>query len=196
MKTGLQITLLSATLLAAMAASAQTRYQFSFYGTAYQTNRAGVLVATHITDQTLLRSRAIQGGISNLSTVEMVYHINGNPLGDTVEIINKDGTYLTTEFGFYFGSDKALGRTAAGNPQSTTGQRRVDPIYTFDDSEYTYSNPDSVGAAFTYKRFVVNTKFVTNAIINGTMSWSVIPTGTNTSPILCEGTFTVGKPLF
>jgi hypothetical protein len=172
-----------------------TRYKFIFSGTAYQTNAEGTLVATRITDQTLLRSRTAQGNITNLNTVAIVYHINGDPLGDTVEIISTDGTYLTTEFGFYFGSDSALGRTAVGSV-TESGQRRVDPIYTFDDSTYTYSNSDSVGAAFTFKHFVPGAKGVTNAIIQGTMSWGVIPTGTNTSPILCIGTFTLGRPMF
>lgn len=176
-------------------AQAQTysMYKFVFSGTAYQTNSEGILVGTHITDQTLLRSRAAQGNITNLNTVAMVYHINGNALGDTVEIVSTNGDLLTTEFGFYFGSDSALGRTAVGNV--TAGERRVDPIYTFDDSTYTYSNSDSVGAAFTFKRFVERDG-ITNALIQGTMSWGVIPTGTNTGPILCIGTFTLGRPLF
>lgn len=183
-------------MLAGLSANGQTysEYKFIFYGTAYQTNAAGILVSTHITDQTLLKSRAAQGGITNLSQVAMVYHINGDPLGDTVEIVSTTGTRLTTEFGLYFGSDGALGRAAVGTV-ATSGQRRVDPIYTFDNSEYTYSNSDSVGAAFTYKRFVTGPKGITNAIINGTMSWSVIPTGTNTSPILCIGTFSLGQPM-
>jgi hypothetical protein len=28
------------------------------------------------------------------------------------------------------------------------------------------------------------------------MSWTVIPTGTNTSPILCIGSFSLGRPMF
>jgi len=184
-------------MLGSLLAKAQnyTEYRFIFYGTAYQTNSAGTLVATRITDQTLLKSRAIQGGIGDLSKVAIVYHVNGNSLGDTIDIISTDGTYLTTEFGLYFGDDRALGRTVVGSPQAG-GQRRVDPMYTFDNSEYTYSNSDSVGAAFTYKRFVPAGKGKTNAVINGTMSWSVIPTGTNTNPILCIGTFSIGKPMF
>ncbi len=184
-------------MLGTLFAGGQTysRYRFIFHGTAYQTNAAGHLVGTPITDQTLLKSRAAQGNITDLNTIAMVYHINGNSLGDTVEIVSTNGTYLTTEFGFYFGTDSALGRTAVGTP-STTGQRRVDPIYTFDNSEYTYANSDSVGAAFTYKRFLPGAKGVTNAIIDGTMSWGVIPTGTNTSPIVCIGTFNLGKPMF
>ena len=186
----------AAVLLGSFIAQAQTytEYKFVFSGTAYQTNSAGVMTATHITDQTLLQSRAAQGNIA-LSTMALVYHINGASLGDTVDIITTKGTYLTTEFGLYFGDDSALGRTVVGTI-NTTGQHRVDPIYTFDNSKYTYANSDSVGAAFTFKQFVKAKNGVTNAIINGTMSWSVIPTGTNTSPMLCIGTFSLGRPMF
>jgi hypothetical protein len=184
-------------MLGGILARGQTysEYQFVFYGTAYQTNAAGTMVATRITQETLLKSRAAQGNLTNLNSLAMVYHIDGNELGDTVEIVSTNGTYVTTEFGFYFGADSALGRTAVGTA-NTSGERRVDPIYTFDNSEYTYSNSDSVGAAFTYKRFMKGARGVTNAIIEGSMSWEVIPTGTNTSPVLCIGTFTLGRPMF
>ena len=183
-------------LLGPLNARAQTykEYKFLFSGTAYQTNAAGNIVATHITDQTLLEDRARQGNITNLNTVSLVYHINGNQLGDTVEVIqNATGQILTTEFGFYFGSDGALGRTAVTNLLQTQ-QRRVDYIYTFDDSTYTYENGDSVGAAFTYRAFVKEGK-ITNAVINGIMSWDVIPSGTTNKPIVCMGTFSLGRPV-
>lgn len=152
-------------------------------------------MGTHITEQTLLKDRAQQGGINDLSTISLVYHINGNPMGDTIEVIsNATGETLTTEFSFYFGSDGAYGRTAVTNLVQTQ-ERRVDYIYTLDDSTYTYANSDSVGAAFTYKSFVKEGKR-TNAVINGTMSWDVIPTGTNTKPRVCIGTFSLGKPMF
>ncbi|HEX3989148.1 MAG TPA: hypothetical protein VHZ30_06930, partial [Verrucomicrobiae bacterium] len=83
----------------ARAQSSYTEYRFVFSGTAYQTNAAGKMVATHITDQTLLKSRADQGNITNLNTVALVYHIGGDPLGDTVEVVTLNGTRLTTEFG-------------------------------------------------------------------------------------------------
>jgi len=188
----------AALLLGGFSARAQSyhEYKFVFSGTAYQTNAAGVIVATHITDQTLLRDRARLGNIDNLNTISLVYHIGGGPpYGDTVDIIsNSTGQTLTTEFGFYFGSDAALGRTAVTNLFQTQ-QRRVDYIYTFDNSTYTYNNSDSLGAAFTY-RSLVNTGKITNAIINGTMSWNVIPTGPNTSPMLCIGNFSLGRPMF
>jgi hypothetical protein len=134
----------------ARAQSSYIEYRFIFSGTAYQTNAAGKMVATHITDQTLLKSRADQGNITNLNTVAIVYHLGGDPLGDTVEIASLNGARPTSEFGFFFGSDGSLGRTAVGTFDAV-GQRRIDPLYTFFNSKYTYSNPDSVGSAFTYK---------------------------------------------
>jgi hypothetical protein len=184
-------------LLGGFNTRAQTyhEYKFIFSGTAYQTNSAGAIVASHITEQTLLKDRAQQGNISDLNTISLVYHINGNSMGDTIEVVsNATGQTLTTEFSFYFGSDSAYGRTAVTNLLQTQ-QRRVDYIYTFDNSTYTYSNGDSVGAAFTYKNFVKVGK-ITNAVINGTMSWDVTPTGTDTKPMVCIGTFSLGRPMF
>jgi hypothetical protein len=169
-------------------------YQFLFTGTAYQTNASGNLVGTPITDQTLLQSRAKQGNITNLSTVAIVYHIDGGaPMGDTVDIISTNGATLTTEFSFYYGSDAGLGRTAVTNAMQTQ-QRRLDYIYTFENSTYTFNNDDSIGLSMTTKSFT-NTNAITNAVISGTMSWGVAPQGTN-GPILCIGTFSLGQPLF
>jgi hypothetical protein len=177
--------------------SAQTyhEYKFIFSGTAYKTNAAGNIVATHITDQTLLADRARQGNITDLATISLVYHINGNELGDTIDIIsNATGQTLTTELALYFGSDGGLGRTAVTNLLQTQ-ERRVDYIYTFDNSTYTYANSDSVGAAFTYKNFVKQGK-ETNAVITGTMSWDAIPTEANAGSVVCIGTFSLGRPMF
>jgi hypothetical protein len=183
--------------IAAFKSSAQTNdeYLFVFSGTAYQTNAEGAIVATHITDQTLLADRAKAGNITKLNTISLVYHINGGPpYGDTVDVIsNATHQTLTTEFGFYFGSDASLGRTAVTNLLQTQ-QRRVDYIYTFDNGNYTYSNGDSVGAAFTSWNIEKQGR-ATNYVISGTMSWSVIPTGENTRPMVVVGTFSLGRPI-
>lgn len=179
-----------------MSASAQQyiEYQFVFRGTAYTTNETGNIVATPITDQTLLADRAAGGGITDLSTVAIVYHINGDPKGDTVEVVSTNGTSLAFEFGFWFGSDSSLGRSAltSGNSNEV---RRVDYLYTLENSTYTHSNPDSIGAAFTTKRFLTDTNGNTNPTIEGTMTWGVVPQGTN-GTIMCTGHFTLGKPMF
>jgi hypothetical protein len=185
--------------LSELSASAQFyEYQFIFHGTAYTTNAAGVIVATPITDQTLLADRAHAGGITDLSTVTIAYHINGDPKGDTVEILSTNGTKLAFEFGLWFGSDPSLGRSALTDGTQTE-VRRVDPIYTLENSTYTHSNPDSVGSAFVTKHFLTDTNGNTNSVIEGTISWGVVPQtlpqSTN-GTIMCIGNFTLGRPLF
>jgi hypothetical protein len=172
-------------------------YKFVFSGTVYQTNGSGNIVGTPITDQTLLQTQGQRLNITNLSTISIVYHIGGGPpYGDTVDIIsNATGQTLTTEFGFYFGSDTNLGRYAVTNAAQTE-QRRVDQIYTFSNTPYTYENPDSLGTAFTCKRFLSDTNGNTNTIVEGALCWDVTPTGTNAGPIICVGNFTLGQPMF
>jgi hypothetical protein len=197
-------------LLGAFSVRAQTYYEYKwiFNGTAYQTNGAGNIVGTPITDQTLLQTEAQLLNITNLGTVSLVYHLEGSyPLWDTVELIsNANCETLTTLFGLYYGSQYAGETNAAGQPTNTLGryavtnatqleQRRVDQVYTFNDTLYTYDNSGSLGASFTCKRFLVDTSGDTNMFIDGTLFWDVIPTGTNVAPILCAGHFTLGQPI-
>jgi hypothetical protein len=191
--------LVAVTLLGGFSVFGQSyyEYKFLFSGTAYQTNASGNIVGTPITDQTLLQSQAQRLNITDLSTVSLVYHINGGlPYGDTVDVIsNATGQTLTYEFGFYFGSDTALGRYAVTNATQTE-QRRVDQVYTFSNSPYTYQNSASLGAAYTCKRFLTDTNGNTNSFIEGTLFWDVTPTGVSPASILCVGTFTLGQPMF
>jgi hypothetical protein len=192
--------------LAAPNATAQqtsyTEYQWLFRGMEYETNAAGNVVGIPITDQTLLADRAGEGGITNLSTVAIVYHIGGGaPLGgtppwDTIDVINAtNGAVLTTEFGLYYGSDAQYGRTAVTNATQTE-ERRIDYLYSFDNTGYTVSGSDSIGAAFVTKRFLSDGAGNTNTIISGSFGWDTLPHGTNTAPIVCTGNFTLGNPLF
>jgi hypothetical protein len=177
-------------------------YKFLFNGAAYQTNGTGNIVTNVLTDQTLLQAQAQHLNITNLSTISLVYHLNGGlPYGDTVDVIsNSTGQTLSTLFGLYFGSDypgesASLGRYAVTNAPQTE-QRRVDQIYTFANTPYTYANSESLGASFTCKRFLVDTNGNTNMFIDGTLFWDVRPTGTNVASVLCAGSFTLGQPMF
>jgi len=175
-------------------AQSYSEYKFIFSGTSYQTNAVGKLVGTPITDQTLLQDRARIGNITDLSTVSIVYHINGNSLGDTVDVVsNSTGQVLVTELGLFYGSYGGLGRTAVTNAAQTE-VRRMDYIYTFNNSTYTFNNDDSVGCSITSESFATTNGF-TNAMIQGTMSWGVAPQKTN-GPILCIGSFSLGQGVF
>lgn len=182
-----------------LGASAQSyyEYKFVFRGNAYQTDASGNIAGTPITDQTLLQTQAQRLNITNLASISLVYHFNGGPpYGDTVDVIsNATGQTLTTEFGLYFGSDTNLGRYAVTNAAQTE-ERRVDQIYTFSNTPYTYENPDSLGTAFTCKRHLIDANGNTNSLAEGILAWDVTPTGTNTGPVVCVGNFTLGQPMF
>jgi len=197
-------------LLGAFSVQAQTYYEYKwiFNGTAYQTNGAGNIVGTPITDQTLLQTEAQRLNITNLGTVSLVYHLDGSyPLWDTVDLIsNATCETLSTLFGLYYGSQYAGETNADGQPANLLGryavtnatqleQRRVDQVYTFHDTLYTYQSSGSLGGSFTCKRFVVDSSGDTNLFVDGTLFWDVIPTGTNVAPILCAGHFTMGQPI-
>jgi len=183
-------------------------YKFIFSGTAYQTNASGEIVGRPITDQTLLQTEAQLLKLTNPSGLSLVYHLDGGyPNGHTVEVIsNATGQTLATEFGFFYGSQFPGETNAMGQPTNLLGryavtnasmseQRRVDQIYTFANSLYTYHNSGSLGGSFTCKRFLVDSSGDTNMLIDGTLFWDVIPTGTNLAPILCAGHFTLGQPI-
>jgi hypothetical protein len=172
-------------------------YKFVFTGIAYQTNGDGNIVGTPITDQTLLESQAQRLNITNLSTISLVYHFNGGPpYGDTVDVVsNANGEVLTTEFGFYFGSDTNLGRYTVTNATQTE-QRRVDQVYTFSNTPFNYQNGASLGGAFTHKHFLTDSSGNTNSMAEGTLFWDAISTRANQGPVICVGHFTLGQPMF
>jgi hypothetical protein len=198
--------MIAALALAAPHANAQqlnySEYQWVFSGMEYETNGSGNIVGIPITDQTLLADRAHEGGITDLSTVAIVYHIGGaapnggNPPWDTIDVINAtNGAVLTTEFGLYYGSDGQYDRTAVTNATQTE-ERRIDYLYTFNNTAFTIDASDSIGAAFITKRFLNDGSGNTNTIIEGSFAWDSLPHGTNVASIVCRGTFTLGKPLF
>jgi hypothetical protein len=189
---------LAALVLSRGGAHAQySMYKFVFNGMAYKTNAAGNVAPMPITDQTLLADRAARGGITDLSTVAIVYHINGDFRGDTIDIINvTNGAVLTRQFGLWFGSDNTYLRTAVTNAAQTE-IRRVDYVYTTDYSTYTSPPFDhSLGWAFTTKQFVKDSHGnITQTSIYGPIHWSVKPQGTN-STIFCTGTYSLGQAMF
>lgn len=181
--------------LSASNALAQYELRWTFRGTCYETNSSGNVIATPITEQTILQEFANQGGISNLATVAIVYHLHGNDLGDTIEVVNSsNGSTLTAPFGLFFGDDASLGRSAITN-STATEIRRLDYVYTLNASPHTSPNSHSMGAAFTTKRILTDTSGNPHYTFEGPMSWIVNPqNGVGTR--ICTGTYTTGDVLF
>lgn len=169
-------------------ASAQSYlFRMTFRGTCYQTNASGNIVATPITEASLLQQAAQAGGVDP-STLALVYHVQGSSFGDTIDVVNSSsGAVATTLYGLFFGDDsvQVLGRTALTNSVGNE-VRRVDYIYTSQNSH-------SMGASFTSKRFLTDTKGNVHTTIEGQMQWIVNPTGANGTQI-CTGTFTTTRP--
>ena len=187
-----------------------TSIKFIFSGTAYQTNASGDIVRTPITDQTLLQTEAQLLNLTNLSALSLVYHLDGGyPNGDTVEVIsNATAQTLATEFGFFYGSQLPGETNAMGEPANLLGrysvtnasmseQRRVDQIYNFANSLYTYHNSGSLGGSFYLQtisgRF--QRRHQSDSLTARFSEGRLIPTGTNLAPILCAGHFTLGQPI-
>jgi hypothetical protein len=185
------IALFAASQLSALAQS-PFLYHLTLQGTCYQTNGTGNFVPSPVTDKILLADAARAGGITP-DSIALVYHLQSSGLGDTIDVVNaKTGSTLANLFGLYFGSDATLGRSAATNATQTE-IRRVDYIYTQQNTTYTSFNTHSMGSAFTVKRFLTDTNGVTHATIEAQMCWIVNPSTTNGTKV-CTANFSTTTP--
>jgi len=167
-------------------------YHMTLRGTCYQTNASGNFVAVPLTEKTLVDDAAQKGGVSP-SSIALVYHLQSSGLGDTIDFVNANtGSTLANLFGLYFGDDATLGRTAATN-STQTEVRRLDYIYTQQNTTYTSYNSHSMGSAFTVKRFLTDTNGVTQTVIEAQMSWIANPSGTNGTKV-CTANISTSTP--
>ena|ERR1051326_5178093 len=163
-----------AAALSTCTAFSQTAYLFkiTLRGTCYQTNTTGIVVATPISDQSLLQDAATAGGV-DWHNLALVYHVQGSSFGDTIDVVDAStGAVDTTLYGLFFGDNSVqdLGRTALTNSPGTE-VRRLDYIYTSQNSH-------SMGACFTTKRFQTDAGGNVRATFEGQMQWVVNPVGT------------------
>jgi hypothetical protein len=181
-------------LMAGFTQQQPTVFKLAFKGTAYQRDDSGNIVGVPLTEQTLLAART--GG--NTQNLALAYILDGNERGDTIEIV--DTTTRARQgfmFGLWFGDDRTmqLGRTALTNA-ALTEIRRVDQVFTLDNSTYSSQNGHGVGTSFVVKRFVRDTAGNTQATIDVQIQWMVNPWGDNRWAKICHGTFVSTQPLF
>jgi hypothetical protein len=190
---------LAAAFLAVLAFSvfnlhAQYKYKFLFKGMCYQSDTNGNVVNIPFTDQTIINERAAAGGV-NPNTLALVYHVGGDSRGDTVEIVSaSNGSFILTEFGFWFGSDPSFNRTALTNTVGTD-TRRVDQLFTLSDSPHTCNAGHGMGTSYAAKKTIGVTNGIPYMNIEGTLQWIVNPVG-GASSKACYGTFTATQVLF
>jgi len=162
-------------------------YELKFRGTCYETNLAGVITATPMTETSLVARLAADASITDSSWMALVYHLNSSALGDTIDVINAtNGVTLNSYLGLYFGSDETLGRVALTNAEHTA-QKRIDYIYTSENSH-------SMGASMTSKSTVTNSTGSTVLSVQGQIQWVVYPRSGHSLRIY-TGNFNTGKPL-
>lgn len=169
-------------------------YRLAFKGTAYQRDGSGNIVGVPLTEQTLLAARAG----ANTQDLAVAYILDSDERGDTIEIVNTStGAKQGQLFALFFGDDRTmqLGRTALTNAAQTE-IRRVDQVFTMDNSTYSSQNGHGVGTSFVVKRFVRDTAGNTRATIDVQIQWMVNPWGTNRFAKICHGTFISTEPLF
>ena len=177
-------------LLAVPAARAQTTtptlYQMALSGTVWTTNSTGHILPYYINNRTLLKQVADADGITDFSSWALAYHVGGNALGDTIDIINRtDGTVFTTLYGLYFG--ESFGRMSL---LSASGKqlKRIEYIYTDQNSH-------SLGSAFLTDYYFFDASGNTNNIvILGQMQWLVVPDSTHSSMQVYTASFTTTGP--
>lgn len=164
----------------------QSKLQMTLSGTCYTTDNQGRIVPRAINNQTLLEQAAQAGGLKDTTGLGLAYHLNGNPLGDTIEVINAtNGTTLNTLFGLYFG--ESFGRESL---LSASGRqmKRIEYVYTDQNSH-------SLGSALLTDYYFLDKSGNTNAIyVLGQMQYLILTDSTHTNAQVCTVNFTTTRP--
>lgn len=173
------IGLFSAALLGSLSVNAQEVLQLRFNAKCQGTNDTGRAVKEVVNNNTILQNYADQNGITNLSSLALVYAVDGDERGDLIEIVDAyTGAVLSHVYGFFFPMDL---------PTSSDGSRFSRFAYMF-NSQQSYE----MGSALLSERIKVDRKGNTNRMITGDLQFYLTPDATN-GLRLCSGTITVGK---
>lgn len=181
------LTMVSVVLMGwATSGIAQDKLQIVISGTCYTTDGQGRIVPQAINNQTLLQKAAQAGGLTDTSGLALAYHLNGNSLGDTIEVINRTtGATLSTLFGLYFG--ESFGRESLLSA-SHRQMKRIEYIYTDQNSH-------SLGSVFLTDYFFLDTSGHTNATyVLGQMQYLLLTDSTHTNAQVCTANFTTLSP--
>jgi hypothetical protein len=175
----------AALALGAIQATAQNQLQLAITGSCSTLDAQGHIVSTPISNQTLLQAAAVAGGIS-VSGLGLAYHIGGNALGDTIDVINRNtGATLTTLYGLYFG--ESFGRQALMSA-SHQQMKRIEYIYTTQNSH-------SLGSVLLTDYFILDSSGHTNTTyVLGQMQWLVTTDNTHPNTQVCSASFRTFQP--
>ena len=175
-------------VLIGTAAFAQTnKLQVKITGKCSTLDSDGHIVAKTINNQTLLKDFARAHGVTNTSSLTLAYHIGGDPLGDTIEVVTRtNGAAIFTLFGLYFGEDfdRPSLRSASGQQV-----KRIEYIYTDQNSH-------SLGSALLTSYYWLDDGGNTNSTaVVGQMQYLIAPDATHTNTQVCTASILAFKPL-
>jgi hypothetical protein len=167
---------------------AQNKFQIVFTGTCWTTNAAGKIVPRPVSNATLMADFAAQNGVTDTSWLALAYHVGGNELGDTIEVINRtNGTSIVngTIFGLYFGEDFGRMALLSGSGKQ---MKRLEYVYTDQNSH-------SLGSALlTDYYFFDSDGHTNNTVIMGQMQYIIVPDAKHANLKVCNGSFTTTRP--
>lgn len=170
----------------ALSASAQSQLPIVLNGFCATTDANGHIISKPLNNGTLLSDFAQANGLTNASGYVLSYHLGGNELGDTIEVINRtNGASAFTVFGLYFG--ESFGRTSllSGSHQQL---KRIEYIYTDQNSH-------SLGSALLTDYYYFDANGNTNkTYVLGQMQYLVVPDSTHTNTQVCTANFITLKP--
>jgi hypothetical protein len=180
------LTLLSGLVVAFGLNAHGQQLQILLSGTCNTLDDQGHIVSKPINNQTLIQQAATAGGLNSTAGLALAYHINGNALGDTIDVINRtNGATLTTLFGLYFG--ESFGRQALLS-SSHRQMKRIEYIYTT-------QNDHSLGSALLTDYFFFDTNGNTNkTYVLGQMQYLITTDATHTNTQVCTACFTTLSP--
>lgn len=172
--------------LIAFNTQAQNQLQIAISGSCATTDSSGHIIAKPINNGTLLSDFARANGLADTSSLTLAYHLGGNTLGDTIEVINRtNGASVFTLFGLYFG--ESFGRMAL---LSGSGRqlKRIEYIYTDQNSH-------SLGSALLTDYYFLDATGNTNATyVLGQMQYLILPGSTHTNTQVCTASFNTLRP--
>jgi hypothetical protein len=163
-----------------------TKYQMTLSVVCWTTNNSGQIIQQNFGNQTVLRQAANANGVTDFSNWVLAYHLGGNELGDTIEIIDRNtGHTLQTLFGLYFGED--FGRQALLSA-STRQLKRIEYVYTDQNSH-------SLGSALlTQYNYFDNMGHTNKIYVIGQMQYVVTQDAKHPRTQICTANFTTMKP--
>jgi len=166
-------------------AGAQSQFQFTFHGTCWTTNAAGQFISRKISNKTLIQDFVQANALTNAKSLALVYHVNADDRGDTIELVNtSDGTIVSPFLSLFFGTAFDRVALASGNGLQ---EKRIDYVYGHQINH-------SIGSTLSDIRSTIDRKGNTNrSLISGQMDYIMLPDANHATLQICNGNFTTGK---